>query len=193
MFDIELTKIYFVLGGPGAGKGTQCTMLANEFGLSHFSVGDLLRTERDSGSKQATLINHYIENGLIVPQKITIGLLKDAIESTSNINGYLIDGFPRAIDQMVEFEKSVVPAKFCMYFSCNDEELKCRLLKRGQTSGRVDDNIEVIKKRLCTFYTTSMPVITSLDIDNRLIEIDSCRPINEVYAHTRTKFLPNKK
>ncbi|KNC47063.1 adenylate kinase isoenzyme 1 [Thecamonas trahens ATCC 50062] len=173
-FDVSQAKAYFVLGGPGAGKGTQCAKLVEEFGFTHLSAGDLLRAERDSGSEAAELINDYIKNGLIVPMEITIGLLKTAMESAANPAGYLIDGFPRAVDQFEAFEATVVPAQFCLYFKCTEDVLEQRLLERGKTSGRVDDNIEAIKKRFRA--------------QSRCHEIDSTRTVDEVFADVRAKF-----
>merc|ERR1711916_283017 len=131
-FNVADAKVYFVLGGPGAGKGTQCASLVEEFGFTHLSAGDLLRAERDTGSEVAELINNYIREGLIVPKEITIGLLKTAMEKAANSAGYLIDGFPRALDQWTAFEETVVPAKYGLYFVCSEEELERRLLERAR-------------------------------------------------------------
>ena len=89
------------LGGPGAGKGTQCTLLSSEYGVKHLSAGDLLREERASGSEYGNLIENYIKDGKIVPVEITLRLLRKAIE-TSGCNRFLIDGFPRNRDNMHE-------------------------------------------------------------------------------------------
>ena len=159
-----------------------------EFGFTHLSAGDLLRAERDTGSEVAELINNYIREGLIVPKEITIGLLKTAMEKSANSAGYLIDGFPRALDQWTAFEDTVVPAKYGLYFVCSEEELERRLLERGKTSGRVDDNIESIKKRFKTFQDTSLPVIEGLREQGRLQEVDSSLPVDEVYASVRDFF-----
>ena len=77
----------------------------------------------------------------------------------STASGFLIDGFPRQLDQAVAFEKDIATCKFILYYECGEEELEKRLLKRGETSGRSDDNIESIKKRFKTFIETSYPVI----------------------------------
>lgn len=149
----------FVLGGPGAGKGTQCENLVRDYGFTHLSAGDLLREERNrEGSQYGELINHYIKEGLIVPMEITIKLLEIAMVKSGS-KRFLIDGFPRKMDQALEFEKSVVDSAFVLYFECPEEVMLKRLLKRGETSGRVDDNVESIKKRFKTFHETSFPVI----------------------------------
>jgi UMP-CMP kinase len=99
--------VIFVLGGPGAGKGTQCEKLGKKYGFTHLSAGDLLREERHRpGSEVGDLINTYIREGKIVPMHITIGLLKMAMLASGK-HHFLIDGFPRDVSQGMEFEKLV--------------------------------------------------------------------------------------
>ncbi|RKO90276.1 adenylate kinase-domain-containing protein, partial [Blyttiomyces helicus] len=122
-------------------------------------AGDLLRAEQERpGSTYGELIKTYIKEGQIVPMEITIALLHAAILQSS-ASRFLIDGFPRKMDQALKFEEEVCPSKFVLYFECPEEEMLKRLLKRGETSGRADDNIESIRKRFATFRDTSYPVI----------------------------------
>ena len=94
--DSKKARVYFVLGGPGVGKGTQCAKLVQQYNFVHLSAGDLLRAERDSGSAQAELINTTIKEGKIVPVAITCQLIKNAMESHGwAAKRYLVDGFPR--------------------------------------------------------------------------------------------------
>ncbi|KAJ1496829.1 bifunctional uridylate/adenylate kinase, partial [Coelomomyces lativittatus] len=145
--------------GPGAGKGTQCSKLVQAYDFVHLSAGDLLREERNRpDSKVGELINDYIKEGLIVPKEITIELLRKAMFE-SRKSRFLIDGFPRKIDQAEAFEATVAPSNFILYLSCEEEVMEQRLLKRAETSGRVDDNVDSIRKRFLTFRDTSLPVI----------------------------------
>lgn len=183
--DKEVTVI-FVLGGPGAGKGTQCNKLVENYQFVHLSAGDLLRAEQNrSGSQYGELINYYITEGLIVPQEITITLLKNAIaENFSKGNKkFLVDGFPRKMDQAITFEECIVPSKFILFFDCPEEIMLERLMERGKTSGRADDNIESIKKRFKTFVETSMPVIKYFDAQDKVIKIKCDQTVDEVYAN----------
>lgn len=179
--------IYFVLGGPGSGKGTQCAQLVQRYGFAHFSAGDLLRAEVASSSEQGKMIGDMIKNGAIVPGHITIGLLKAAIESTS-APGVLIDGFPRQLDQAGAFEKDVSDFEFVLFFNCPEEEMEKRLLERGKTSGRSDDNIESIRKRFKTFLETSMPVISYYEAKGKVHRIDAIKSIEEVTANVTKLF-----
>ncbi|KAJ3337201.1 hypothetical protein HDU93_001443 [Gonapodya sp. JEL0774] len=181
--------VVFVLGGPGAGKGTQCENLARDFPeICHLSAGDLLRAEQDDFlSPYGALISDCIRNGEIVPVEITISLLERAITENEETGKtlFLIDGFPRAMDQAKRFEKDLGPPKVVLYFECTEEQLIERLLKRGETSGRSDDNIESIRKRFVTFHQTSYPVIQSYQALKKVLTISSVDTPEKVYELTK--------
>ncbi|KAM5351676.1 hypothetical protein ACJ41O_004399 [Fusarium nematophilum] len=183
--------VIFVLGGPGAGKGTQCSKLVSEHGFTHLSAGDLLRAEQQRpGSQFGELIKDYIKNGLIVPMEVTIALLENAMtevlqKSGSTKGRFLIDGFPRKMDQAVKFEETVCPAKLVLFFDCPEEVMEKRLLERGKTSGRSDDNAESIRKRFRTFIETSMPVVDHFEGQNKVVKLDATPAPDEVFATTQ--------
>ncbi|EPZ34857.1 UMP-CMP kinase domain-containing protein [Rozella allomycis CSF55] len=181
--------VVFVLGGPGAGKGTQSEKIVNEFGFTHLSAGDLLRAERQrEGSKYGELINTYIKEGQIVPMQITINLLEDAMKRSGS-KRFLIDGFPREIEQANAFEKQVCKSAFVLYFDCPEEEMAARLLKRGITSGRVDDNAESIRKRFETFRKQSIPVVTKYEQDNKVRKVSCLSDPSTVFEDTKKHFI----
>lgn len=180
-------RIFFVLGGPGSGKGTQCAQLVEQLKFDHFSAGDLLRAEVSSGSDHGTMIGDMIKEGKIVPGHITIGLLKKAIDGSS-APGILIDGFPRQLDQAGAFEKDVSDFEFVLFFDCPEEEMERRLLERGKTSGRSDDNIESIRKRFNTFVVTSMPVIQYYEAKGKVHRIDATKSVEDVTAEVGNLF-----
>ncbi|KAI9592930.1 adenylate kinase-domain-containing protein [Syncephalis fuscata] len=154
------TMIIFVLGGPGSGKGTQCAVLAKTFQLAHISVGDLLREEVAQGSKLGAEITAAMREGKMVSMAITKQLLVNAISKVKDHSiGILLDGFPRELAQAREFELSIGHCSFLLNFDCSKDLLVKRLLKRGETSGREDDNAETIAKRLDTFEQLTRPVI----------------------------------
>ena len=184
--------VIFVLGGPGAGKGTQCANLVRDYGFKHLSAGDLLREEQDRpGSEFGDMIKDYIKEGQIVPMEVTIQLLENAmnaeIEKSSN-RKFLIDGFPRKMDQALKFEEVVVPSKFTLFFDCDEATMRERLLDRGKTSGRADDNEESIKKRFRTFVETSMPVVEHFEKEGRVVKVDATKSPEEVYKHVKEQF-----
>lgn len=99
--------VVFVCGGPGSGKGTNCTRLAEEFNYCHLSAGDLLRAEVAAKSKRGMELETIMLEGKLVPDEITIELLKNAMLANQSKNGFLIDGFPRSVEQAVKFETDV--------------------------------------------------------------------------------------
>ena len=121
--------VLFVLGGPGAGKGTQCARLVADYGFTHLSAGDLLRAEQDRpGSQFGQLIKDCIKNGDIVPMEVTVALLENAMTETLANNKtdkgrFLIDGFPRKMDQAFKFEEVVCPAKLVLFYDCPEAEM----------------------------------------------------------------------
>lgn len=190
--DANQALVVFVLGGPGAGKGPQCANLVRDYGFKHLSAGDLLREEQDRpGSEFGEMIKRYIKEGEIVPMEVTIQLLENAmtatIDETAN-RKFLIDGFPRKMDQATAFEDKVVKGKFTLFFDCPEDTMRQRLLKRGETSGRADDNEESITKRFRTFVDTSMPVVDSFEKDGRVVKVDATKGPEEVYEIVKEKF-----
>lgn len=185
LWSVDKVTVIFVLGGPGAGKGTQCSKLVSDYGFKHLSAGDLLREEQDRpGSEFGEMIKTYIKEGTIVPMEVTIQLLENAMKKAmedENKNTFLIDGFPRKLDQAHAFERSVVPSKFTLFFDAPEDVMLERLLNRGKTSGRADDNMESIKKRFRTFVETSMPVVDEFESQKRVIKVNATRSPDAVY------------
>ncbi|KAL8331545.1 hypothetical protein RB593_002122 [Gaeumannomyces tritici] len=195
-FSSDDVTVIFVLGGPGAGKGTQCARLVDQYGFTHLSAGDLLRAEQERpGSEFGQLIKDYIRDGKIVPMEVTIQLLENAMKEAmgGSADGkagkkkprFLIDGFPRKMDQALKFEEAVCPAKFVLFYDCPEAEMERRLLDRGKTSGRSDDNAESIRKRFRTFVETSMPVVDHYEREGRVVKIPATAAPDAVNAETR--------
>lgn len=185
-FSPEQVSVVYVLGGPGAGKGTQCERLVRDYGFTHLSAGDLLRAEQDRPDSQfGNMIKEHIKNGEIVPMEVTVQLLENAMtEDIKEKHGngrFLIDGFPRKMDQAIKFEESVCPSKFTLFFDVPEDVMQQRLLKRGETSGRADDNEESIKKRFKTFVETSMPVVDYFKKEGKVVTIPATKGPDEVY------------
>lgn len=183
--------VLFVLGGPGAGKGTQCHNLVRDYNFKHLSAGDLLREEQTRpGSDYGEMISSYIKEGKIVPMEVTIKLLENSMTqeiATTQNRKFLIDGFPRKMDQAVKFEQIVVRSEFTLFFDCGEDVMRERLLKRGETSGRSDDNEESIKKRFRTFVETSMPVVEYFEKEGRVVKVDARPGPEEVYEKVKVE------
>jgi UMP-CMP kinase len=181
-------SVIFILGGPGSGKGTQSAKLVKDHGFVHLSAGDLLRAEQQrEGSTYGELIAQHIKDGLIVPQEVTIALLKQTMleEASKGNKKFLIDGFPRKMDQAITFEKDIATSAFTIFFECPEQVMLERLLERGKTSGRADDNIESIKKRFRTFVETSYPVVEYFDKQNKVVKLRCDQPVAKVYEEVQ--------
>ena len=151
------TTVIFILGGPGSGKGTQCERIAAEYDCAHISAGDLLRDEVQRGTDLGKECDALMKEGKLVPVETTLALLQSAMLK-SDKKTFLIDGFPRAIEQASRFEAEIQPCSAVLCFECSEEVMAKRLLERGKTSGRADDNEETIRKRFKTFQEMSAPV-----------------------------------
>jgi UMP-CMP kinase len=185
-FDPKSVTVVYILGGPGSGKGTQSAHLVEHYGFTHLSAGDLLREEQDrEGSEYGELIKSYIKEGLIVPMEVTVKLLENAMRAKLDEQGtgrFLVDGFPRKMDQAAFFEQAVCPSRCTVFLDCPEEVMRKRLLHRGLTSGRADDNEESIVKRFRTFVETSMPVVTHFEAEDRVVKVDADKEETEVYG-----------
>ncbi|XP_063721057.1 UMP-CMP kinase-like [Symsagittifera roscoffensis] len=197
-------NVVFVLGKPGSGKGTQCEKVINEFSrCRHLSAGDLLREKRKENDETSELIENCIKEGKIVPVAITISLLQKAMEKQQSLVNssdrllFLIDGFPRNKDNYDGWNKQmdkVARVHGVLFFNISDEVATDRCLKRGAGgSGRSDDNVESIKKRLNT-YVDTQNVIEEYRKENLVSEFkgedtveDIFKKVHELVSSTLSK------
>lgn len=197
-FDHNKVTVFFVLGGPGAGKGTQCANLVKDFAFCHLSAGDLLRAEQHrEGSEYGEMIRKYIREGQIVPMEVTVKLLENAMRAalseTRQGEGwqdgkgrFLIDGFPRKMDQAMKFDEDVCRSSMVLFFATTEEEMLKRLLERGKTSGREDDNEESIRKRFRVYKEQTMPVIENYSQEGKVATIDATATVDEVHKKAKS-------
>uniref|UniRef100_A0A2D4Q353 Adenylate kinase isoenzyme 1 n=1 Tax=Micrurus surinamensis TaxID=129470 RepID=A0A2D4Q353_MICSU len=180
-------KIVFVVGGPGSGKGTQCEKIVQKYGYTHLSTGDLLREEVSSGSDRGKKLSAIMEKGELVPLDTVLDMLRDAmLAKADQSKGYLIDGYPREVNQGVEFEKKIAAPTLLLYVDAGKDTMVKRLLKRGETSGRVDDNEETIKKRLETYYKATEPVIAYYEKKGIVRKVNAEGAVDEVFKQVCT-------
>jgi len=186
--------VIFVLGGPGSGKGTQCANVVQHFGFVHLSAGDLLREEQKSGSEHGQMISDMIKNGQIVPSEVTVGLLDKAMKKSGK-HKFLIDGFPRNDENNSSWQKKMsdsVEFRFVLFFDCPEEVMQDRLLKRGESSLRDDDNITSIRKRFQTYLDSTIPVVQSYEKDGKVVKIDANRAPAQVWNDVKQHFEAHK-
>lgn len=172
--------------GPGSGKGTQCAKLVEKHGWVHLSAGDLLRAEKASGSSLGLEIKAIIDKGNCVPGSVTCELLKNAMVKAGMNNKFLIDGFPRTADNRDswnEIMSSSTELACVLYFDADEKVMTERILARSATSGRTDDNAEVLKTRFKDFHDNQVPIIMSYGEKVKTIKADSS--VEEVSAQVQ--------
>ena len=155
--------ILILFGPPGAGKGTQADLLKDKFNLLHLSTGDILREEVSNNTDLGQQAKKFMDSGELVTDELIIGMIKNKIDSTKNVEGFLFDGFPRTISQaealdafLTQREDSI---EAMVALEVPEDELKTRLLARATTSGRADDaNPEVIQNRIDVYNAETAPV-----------------------------------
>lgn len=156
-----------IFGAPGSGKGTQSDFLVKKYNLVHLSTGDLLRAEIAAKSELGKIAEGLIAKGEFVPDNLIIDLLAGAIDKYPSANGFIFDGFPRTVIQAGALDKMLsersMQVNIMLNIAVDNDELVARLLNRGKTSGRSDDNLETIQQRLKTYEEKTMPVIDFYD------------------------------
>ncbi|UYV65585.1 AK1 [Cordylochernes scorpioides] len=156
----KFRKFLIMHGGPGSGKGTQCDKIVEKYGFTHLSTGDILRATVASGSPKGKELEEIMKQGSLVSQETVVELLKDSMQAAcQSSNGFLIDGYPREVGQATIFEDRICKCDLVLFFDVPDDVMVQRLLRRGETSGRVDDNVETILKRLDTFHRCTDPIL----------------------------------
>jgi UMP-CMP kinase len=164
-------KVFFILGPPGSGKGTQCALLMKRMNILHISAGELLRNEQEKNSADSELIKTYLNKGTIVPIEITCRLLLNEMRRKPTPY-YLIDGFPRNEDNFSGWfreTEGIADVKGTIVLNTDRNSVLERLRQRG----RFDDNIETIEKRFDIFYKKTLPIISKLNDKAPLLEINA--------------------
>jgi len=176
-----------IFGAPGCGKGTQSALIIEKFGLKHFSTGELLRKEIEAKTALGLEADKYISKGNLMPDEMMIELITNGIQNLdADCKGIIFDGFPRTVKQAEELEKLMdglgKPTTVLIDLQVPNRELINRLLMRGKTSGRSDDNLETIKKRLDVYENKTTPVNEFYQSLNKYAAIDGVGTVEEVFG-----------
>lgn len=153
-----------IFGAPGSGKGTQSDKIIERYGLFHVSSGELLRDHIAHDTQLGRIADSYISQGLLIPDELMIRILLDHLDKNEDKiqKGLILDGFPRTVNQAEEFDSMAddheIRVNAVIGLEANDQELIKRLLKRGIDSGRTDDNLEVINRRLKVYHDQTAPL-----------------------------------
>jgi adenylate kinase len=175
-----------LFGPPGSGKGTQSEKLIAKYGLKHLSTGDLLRYEIARKTPLGQEAQNFMDKGQLVPDEVVIGMISSALEANPGAKGFLFDGFPRtsaqaeALDRLLELKEAPISVMIAMEVS--EEELVKRLLKRGETSGRSDDNNEaVIRARIVEYHNKTAVVADYYRNFEKVVMVKGEGTIDEIF------------
>ena len=174
-----------LFGPPGAGKGTQAARLVEKYHLVHLSTGDIFRSNIKEGTNLGQLAKSYIDKGALVPDEVTIGMLEAEVNSNSNAKGFIFDGFPRtsaqaeALDDFLNSKGTEVSSMLAL--EVDENELITRLLERGKSSGRADDqDTSIIKNRIQVYEDETAVLKTYYANQNKFIGIEGVGSIESI-------------
>jgi adenylate kinase len=175
-----------LFGPPGAGKGTQSERLIQQYRLVHLSTGDLLRSQIAAGTELGVRAKQLMDQGLLVPDEVVIGMIESKLRENQDASGFIFDGFPRTVPQaealdglLSQYRTSIT---LMVALMVDDEELTRRLLIRGQTSGRPDDqNEELIRRRVNEYNEKTRPVADYYAGQQKLATIDGIGDIDSIF------------
>lgn len=176
-----------IFGAPGSGKGTQSELLISNYGLHHISTGELLRDNIARGTKLGKVADDYISKGLLIPDELMIDVLADTLRSNPEImkKGVIFDGFPRTIPQAEALSKLLKDLGSEIHavvgLEVDEDELVKRMLERGKASGRSDDNIDTIKKRLEVYHKQTSPLKEYYVSKGNYHAIDGSGDVNTIH------------
>jgi adenylate kinase len=174
-----------LFGPPGAGKGTQSERLIEKYGLTHLSTGDIFRANIKGETELGLLAKSYMDQGHLVPDSVTIDMLRAEVLKANSSKGYIFDGFPRTTAQaeaLDEFLNSInTSISVMLALDVEESELKNRLLKRAEVSGRADDaDPTIIENRIAVYNKETAPVKNYYNGQDKLISIPGIGTIDEI-------------
>ena len=174
-----------LFGPPGSGKGTQASRLVDKYDLMHISTGDLFRYEMGHDTPLGLKAKEYISKGELVPDEVTIGMLENKVNMHPEAKGFILDGFPRninqseALDSFLSQKSSQVNALIAL--DVDEEEIVKRLLNRGKTSGRKDDSDEgIIRNRINVYKDETAVVFEYYNKYNKAFQVSGIGSIDDI-------------
>ncbi len=175
-----------LFGPPGSGKGTQSANILDTYKLQHISTGDLLRDEVSRQTPLGVEAKKFMDQGMLVPDEVVIGMISSKIDENPHARGFIFDGFPRtkaqaeALDKLLEFKNTEI--HLVLALEVPEDELVKRLVNRGVTSGRSDDNEEVIAKRIKEYYEKTEAVAGHYNNFGKLERLKGDGTIEETFV-----------
>lgn len=176
-----------LFGPPGSGKGTQAAKLMEKYNLVHISTGDLFRYEMSNDTPLGIKAKQYMERGELVPDEVTIGMLQNKVNANLDANGFIFDGFPRTVAQAEALDSFLASLDTTIdgliSLLVDDEEIVERILLRGKTSNRPDDNDEtIIRKRIHVYKDETTQVFDYYQKQGKSRSIHGIGTIDEIFS-----------
>ncbi len=174
-----------LFGPPGSGKGTQSEKLIEKYGLVHLSTGNLLRAEIANRTDLGLAAKNFMDKGQLVPDEVVLGMIACALDANVHANGFLFDGFPRTIAQAEALDAMLNPRgneiALVLALEVSETELVNRLVNRGKTSGRSDDNEEVIRARIEEYENKTAAVASHYEKLRKVIHIKGEGSVDDIF------------
>ncbi|MEQ8425928.1 MAG: adenylate kinase [Cyclobacteriaceae bacterium] len=174
-----------LFGPPGAGKGTQSEKLIKKYGFVHISTGDLFRWHTKNDTPLGQKVKEIMNSGALVPDEITIALLKEEHDKNPDANGFLFDGFPRTVNQAEALDNFMKDNNTAIHFiialDVKEEELRKRIAKRRTIENREDDEEEKLNKRITEYFTKTIHVLPFYEKQGRLNSINGEGSVEDIF------------
>ena len=180
-------KNLVLFGPPGAGKGTQSEKLIQKYSFVHISTGDLFRWHTKNETPLGKKVKEIMNSGALVPDEITISMLKEELDKNPNAKGFLFDGFPRTVPQAEALDKFMLENGTAIHYvvalEVNETEVRTRIAKRRTTENRADDEEEKLNKRITEYFTKTIHVLPYYEKQGRLTSIHGIGDVDTIFTN----------
>lgn len=174
-----------IFGPPGAGKGTQSEKLIQKYGFVHISTGDLFRWHTKNDTALGKRVKEIMNSGALVPDEITISMLKEELDKNPGAKGFLFDGFPRTVAQAEALDKFMKDNKTAIHhvvaLDVTEQEVRTRIARRRTTENRADDEEEKLNKRITEYFSKTIHVLPYYEKQNRLTTVYGIGDVTEIF------------
>lgn len=176
-----------LFGPPGAGKGTQSAKLIEQYQLVHISTGDLFRMHIKEQTELGRRVKELLDNGVLVPDSVTIDMLEEEVQKNPQANGFIFDGFPRTVPQAEALDAFLVAKgeqiSAVVKLDVNEDELKRRIAERKKVSGRADDDEEKLLKRIDEYFSKTIHVLPYYEAQSKVAAVNGIGDIEVIFGH----------
>lgn len=175
-----------LFGPPGAGKGTQSEKLIQQYGFVHISTGDLFRWHTKNDTALGKRVKEIMNSGALVPDEITISMLKEELDKNPRAKGFLFDGFPRTVAQAEALDRFMKENNSAIHnviaLDVTEEEVRTRIAKRKLVDNRPDDEAEKLNKRIDEYFNKTIHVLPYYKNQNRLVTVNGIGVIDDIFT-----------